>query len=240
MEDTALNYRDHDTTCGVADADRGELSRLSGVVCAALGQRVRGLRIEIREGGLVLRGLADSDHAKRLAQYAVMTVTGLPLVANRIEIAWLRRGPSRSDGVESGGWAAGPLGRRVLLATGDDRLRSAGRDHLTEQGCVVATAADGVECAARLREFAPDVVILDTDLLWGGADGVLAHLRAGGDTRVPVVLLASPFVAWCESEQDVLPPVVGVLEKPVAVGSLLRAVRSAVAEGTAAATGPDA
>ena len=40
-----------------------------------------------------------------------------------------------------------------------------------------------------LREFAPDAVVLDTDLLWGGADGVLADLRARGNRPVPVVLL---------------------------------------------------
>lgn len=199
-----------------------------------LGWRVRDLRVEVCEGG---RGRTDSYHAKQLAQHAAMAVTDLPLVANRIEVACLGRASSRPGGAEFSERADGRPPRRVLLATGDSRLLSAGRDHLTERGCVVATAAGGVECVARLREFAPDVVVLDTDLLWGGADGVLARLRAAGDAKVPVVLLASPsdVLPWLVGR--VADPVAAEIEKPVAMDTLWRAVRSAAGE---AAAGPEA
>lgn len=47
---------------------------------------VRDLRLVIRDGGLVLEGRAACYHAKQLAQHAAMTVSGLPLRANRIEV----------------------------------------------------------------------------------------------------------------------------------------------------------
>lgn len=225
-----MNGHDHETTGGVACADRGRLSRLSGLVCAALGQRVRGLQIEVREGGLVLRGLADSGHAKLLAQYAVMAVTGLPVLANRIEVAH-PRGTSRPRPEEYEDDVLGRPRPRVLLATDDDRLGSVTHYQLTDHGYAVATAAGGVECVALLGEFAPDVVVLDADLLWGGADGVLEHLRGVDGPGIPVVLLASPFDAppvWWSGGGS---PVVSVLEKPVTVGALLGAVRSAIGWG---------
>ena len=94
--------------------DGGSAAPLDELVCAALGRRVRGLRIEVPEGGLVLRGRADSDHAKLLAQYAVMAVTGLPLIANKIEVVD-PVGPGRAG-------RSAPPPKLLLLATGDVRL----------------------------------------------------------------------------------------------------------------------
>ena len=52
---------------------------------ARLGRRVRDLLVEVRPTGLVLRGRADSYHVKQLAQHTATAVTGLPVLANRIE-----------------------------------------------------------------------------------------------------------------------------------------------------------
>jgi len=41
----------------------------------------------------------------------------------------------------------------------------------------VQTTNSGVECLNQLRRRRPDVVVLDHNLLWGGADGVLARMR---------------------------------------------------------------
>jgi hypothetical protein len=38
---------------------------------ARTGRRVRGLRVEVGTGGVVLRGLAASYHVKQLAQHGV-------------------------------------------------------------------------------------------------------------------------------------------------------------------------
>lgn len=44
------------------------------------------LRVVVLERGLVLEGRAATFYAKQLAQHMAMLVTGLPLLANRIEV----------------------------------------------------------------------------------------------------------------------------------------------------------
>jgi hypothetical protein len=51
-----------------------------------LGSRVRDLRIVIRHGGLILQGRAATYHAKQLAQHAAMEMSGLPILANDIDV----------------------------------------------------------------------------------------------------------------------------------------------------------
>jgi hypothetical protein len=83
----------------------------------------------------------------------------------------------------------GPL-PRFLVASADDRLRSDCSGGLAAYGDVVMAAWGGVECVRLFRIFAPDAVVLDVDLRWGGADGVLAYLCARG-TRL------SQCRTWC-------------------------------------------
>jgi hypothetical protein len=63
-----------------------EIDRLATRTGAMLRGRVTGLRIEVRGGGVVLRGTASSFYAKQLAQHAVMSGTDLPIVRNEIEV----------------------------------------------------------------------------------------------------------------------------------------------------------
>jgi osmotically-inducible protein OsmY len=51
-----------------------------------LGSQVRHLRLVVRDNGLVLQGRARSYYAKQAAQHAAMEMTGLPVVANEIEV----------------------------------------------------------------------------------------------------------------------------------------------------------
>ena len=48
--------------------------------------RVRQLRVVVREQGLVLQGCVPTYYAKRLAQHAAREVSGLPILANEIEV----------------------------------------------------------------------------------------------------------------------------------------------------------
>lgn len=48
--------------------------------------RISGFRVEIHEQGLVLQGFAPTFYAKQLAQHAAMEVSGLPILANEIEV----------------------------------------------------------------------------------------------------------------------------------------------------------
>lgn len=48
--------------------------------------RVRDFRVLVQEHGLVLQGCASTYYAKQLAQHAAMEVSGLPILANKIEV----------------------------------------------------------------------------------------------------------------------------------------------------------
>jgi hypothetical protein len=51
-----------------------------------LGGRVRDFRLDVVNQAVVVRGRAQSYHAKQLAQKAVMEMTDLPILANEIEV----------------------------------------------------------------------------------------------------------------------------------------------------------
>lgn len=70
----------------VRDSREVEIDRLAAATAERLRGRLSGLRLELRGGGVVLRGTARSFHAKQLAQHAVMTGTDLPIVRNEIEV----------------------------------------------------------------------------------------------------------------------------------------------------------
>jgi osmotically-inducible protein OsmY len=56
------------------------------VQCRLSGQ-IHDFRLVVAGGGLVLRGHTHTYYAKQLAQHAVMEATGLPIVANEIEVS---------------------------------------------------------------------------------------------------------------------------------------------------------
>ena len=61
-----------------------------------------------------------------------------------------------------------------------------------QEGFEVATALSGLECIARLRERAPDVLVLEPQLPWGGGEGVLAIMGEIPElASVPVMVLTS-------------------------------------------------
>lgn len=62
------------------------VAEIEAHVAGRLCGRVRNLRLALHDGGLVLKGLAQTYHAKQLAQHAVMEATDLPIVANEIEV----------------------------------------------------------------------------------------------------------------------------------------------------------
>ena len=48
--------------------------------------RMLGFRVLVHEQGLVLQGCAPTYYAKQLAQHIAMEVSGLPILANEIEV----------------------------------------------------------------------------------------------------------------------------------------------------------
>lgn len=81
---------------------------------------------------------------------------------------------------------------RVLMADPDESLPAVYREHLLRDGFELVTAVSGLECIARLRECAPDVLVLEPCMSWGGGEGVLVMMSE--DTAlaiVPVLVLTS-------------------------------------------------
>lgn len=63
-----------------------EEERLENLLHTRLGNRIRDLRVQLFEAGLVLQGRATTYHAKQLAQHAVMELSDRPILANDIEV----------------------------------------------------------------------------------------------------------------------------------------------------------
>jgi DNA-binding response OmpR family regulator len=83
------------------------------------------------------------------------------------------------------------MSQRVLIADSDEALLVIYREYLRQDGFRVATAASGLECIARLRDFQPHLLILELDLPWGRGEGVLARTAEESDLpRVPVIVLS--------------------------------------------------
>lgn len=81
---------------------------------------------------------------------------------------------------------------RILMADPDPSLSLVYREPLLREGLELATAVSGLECVARLRECAPDVLVLEPQLPWGGGDGVLAMMGEVPQlVTVPVMVLTS-------------------------------------------------
>lgn len=122
----------------------------------------------------------------------------------------------------------------VLFADGDCDLRDIFVEFLTSRGMQVDTAGDGLECVAKLRAGAPDLLILDTELLWGGGDGVVDWLRRERPNgSIPVILTATAGVA-----PIIESPVIAVLPKPFALAPLLEKVSEAMAARSIESTQP--
>jgi len=96
---------------------------------------------------------------------------------------------------------------RVLIADRDKSLLELYRAYMSWHGFTVVTAASGLDCLSKLRACAPDLLVLEPDLLWGGGNGVVAAMREDPDLAdIPVIVL---------SNQDDYPALFGAEDAPV-------------------------
>ncbi len=63
-----------------------ELRRIEAHLAGCLGGRVRELRLNFQDGGLVISGWTLTYYAKQLAQQTVMQISRRPIRANEIEV----------------------------------------------------------------------------------------------------------------------------------------------------------
>lgn len=83
---------------------------------------------------------------------------------------------------------------KILLIEDDLILRGMYRDKFVHEGMEVETASEGKEGITKMREWAPDVVLLD--LLMPGVSGYDVLKLAKGDptlSKIPILVLTNIF-----------------------------------------------
>lgn len=75
---TTMLDENPDSQCLLENLENHVLSRLSG--------RIRGFRVQLLNGGLVLSGTTKTYHTKQVAQHLVMEMTDVPIRANDIAV----------------------------------------------------------------------------------------------------------------------------------------------------------
>jgi CheY-like chemotaxis protein len=110
----------------------------------------------------------------------------------------------------------------VLVVDDHDDCREATRELLAVEGYEVATASNGVEALATLRnvDFRPCVLVLD--LAMPGMDGRAVYAEVRRDPR-----LSEIPVIFATANPDLAPPGSHVVSKPIAVDRLVAIVKSA-------------
>jgi len=115
---------------------------------------------------------------------------------------------------------------QVLIADGEKEFLELERRFLSQCGHDVLIAHDALECASILRGSNPLVVVLDSELLWGGADGVIAMMLEDprlSQTSVILVADADPRAAYEDTMEWMA---VGWIRKPYGMGELLTQLTS--------------
>ena len=116
---------------------------------------------------------------------------------------------------------------RVLIAGANDVDLHAYQALFSNHKYTVDTAKRASECFAKLARSAPEALILDVDIPGGGADGVLALMRADAQLRRIPVLLTASAATRDELARLVSPPVLLALTKPISLAVLLQTVDDA-------------
>jgi len=99
----------------------------------------------------------------------------------------------------------------VLLANGDKELQVQLSLFLSIHLVAVDLASSATECLQQLSERRYHSLIVDTDLKWGGAEGVLTIVRQDSQlSKVPVIVTSATMTTG-QLERFLVPPVVQVL-----------------------------
>lgn len=116
--------------------------------------------------------------------------------------------------------------RHLMVASAFSSISERIERFFSTRGYQVDVVRGGVECLRGVRRMAPDLLILDWDLPWGGGAGVLACLHDAEATKtIPVIVLMEGSL----KETSVAVPVARCLQLPCGVNSLCRTVESVLA-----------
>jgi CheY-like chemotaxis protein len=118
---------------------------------------------------------------------------------------------------------------RLLIAESDVKLCAKLGEFFRRRGFSVETVRDALHGLEMLRIHRPHVLIINSQLLWGGGDGLLARIRETprfDDLKVLVI---------CEGSERLLPdfsdsPIAACFRKPFRCEEILTALQSATKE----------
>ncbi len=122
------------------------------------------------------------------------------------------------------------MNTHVLVACSNNELLDVYQRFVSAIGFAVQTAAGGVDCLQRLYSALPNVVLLERELLWGGADGVLAVMREEpAMMSVPVIIMLGRNETNSGAGQS-FPPIMQCHNKPICWDELANSVCSATSQ----------
>jgi DNA-binding response OmpR family regulator len=90
----------------------------------------------------------------------------------------------------------------------------------------VRTTSTAHDCVQELRDFQPDVAVLDVDLAWGGARGLLEELCGNGSTLRPRIVLVTGGEPAEVLAMRTGQPLAHCLPKPFRLATVLDRIRA--------------
>lgn len=115
---------------------------------------------------------------------------------------------------------------RVLLADADERFLEVVQAFLWEAGHEAEIATDSRECFTSLREFAPDVLVLDHDLAHWSSDGEIADVLRDPELITLHIILVADEGQPVPFDVTVGSPVADVQRRPFLLPELLTRINS--------------
>ena len=117
-------------------------------------------------------------------------------------------------------------GQLILVVDDDADVRTVLADAFNEEGFRVMTAANGMQALHRVRDAAPDAIILDLNMPMMTGDDFLYAWRGGAEThRIPVVAISAAYPGLHPEDLGVD----AFFPKPFEVDLLVRHVRDLLA-----------
>lgn len=79
----------------------------------------------------------------------------------------------------------------VLVVDDEQHIRDVLQEMLEDEGYTVETASDGARALLGIREFSPDLVILDGAMPVMSGEDLLKELRSSDFLRLPIIILTA-------------------------------------------------
>lgn len=118
--------------------------------------------------------------------------------------------------------------RHLLVASAFGAIAQRIEHFFSNRGYRIDTVDGGVDCLREVQRLAPDALILDWDLPWGGGAGVLARLsEIRMAIKMPVILLTENIMNIMD-DPVLQAPITHCLQIPCDVRSLYLAVDAAL------------